>query len=141
MARCLDTSTTLSYSLQYCNTSTSKDSSIDIATDYGLDGRSSMAGVRFPARIRNISLLYSVHTGFGAHLTSYPTHIGASFPWYKSGRGMKLTTHLHLLQRSRMMKLQIQSVRLHGVVLNSPSTWINYVYMSHTSCERRHAVP
>jgi hypothetical protein len=36
-----------------------------------------------------------------------------------SGRSVKLTTHLHLVPRSRMVELYLHSyVRLHGIVLN-----------------------
>jgi hypothetical protein len=37
----------------------------------------------------------------------------------KCGRGVKLTTHLHLVSRSRMVELYLRSlIRLHGKVLN-----------------------
>jgi hypothetical protein len=36
-----------------------------------------------------------------------------------SNRGVKLTTHLHLVLRSKMVELQFQSaIQLHGMVLN-----------------------
>jgi hypothetical protein len=48
----------------------SKDSSVGIATGYGLDDR--MIGVRFPAGATNFSLHHRVQTGSGAHPASYP---------------------------------------------------------------------
>jgi hypothetical protein len=73
------------------------DSSVGIATGYGLDDR--MIRVRFPA-------------GLGIFSTPCPYPLWASpslllnryrglFPWGQSGRGVKLTTHLHLISRSK----------------------------------------
>jgi hypothetical protein len=40
-----------------------------------------------------------------------------------SGRGVKLTTHLHIVLKSRMVELNLHfPIRLHGVVLNYLST-------------------
>jgi hypothetical protein len=39
--------------------------------------------------------------GSGAHPASYPMGTRGSFPRGKSGRGVKLTTHLHLVPRSK----------------------------------------
>jgi hypothetical protein len=41
------------------------------------------ARVRFPAA-QDFSVLHSVQTGSGAHLASYPTGIGSSFPGCKA---------------------------------------------------------
>jgi hypothetical protein len=46
-------------------------------------------------RERDVSLLYNVETGCGPHPASYPMSTG----------GLKLTTHLHLMPRPRMMEL------------------------------------
>jgi hypothetical protein len=51
----------------------SVDRSVNIAMSW-------TAGVRFPARARNISLFHSVQTGFGAHPAFYPVVTGGSFP-------------------------------------------------------------
>jgi hypothetical protein len=59
--------------------------------------------VRLPA-IQEFSLLHSVQTGSGANPRSYPNGTGGDFPWGLSDRGVKLTTHLHLVPRSRMVK-------------------------------------
>jgi hypothetical protein len=41
------------------------------------------------------------------------------FPRDYSGRGVKMTTHLHLVQRSRMVELYLHFfIRLRGIVLN-----------------------
>jgi hypothetical protein len=50
---------------------------------------------------RGTSLHHRVQTGSGAHPASYPTGTGGSFPGVKR-RGVKLTTHLHLVPRLRM---------------------------------------
>jgi hypothetical protein len=40
-------------------------------------------GVRFPAELRDLSVLHSVQTGFGARPAFYPLGIGWSIPWGK----------------------------------------------------------
>jgi hypothetical protein len=56
----------------------SRDSSVGIATGYGLDDL--MIGVRFPVGAGNFSLRYRVQNGYGAHPASYPMGTGVSFP-------------------------------------------------------------
>jgi hypothetical protein len=56
----------------------SRDSSVGIALDYGLDDRGS--SVRFPAGAGNFSLRHRVQNGSGAHPASYPMGIGGAFP-------------------------------------------------------------
>jgi hypothetical protein len=56
----------------------SRDSSVGIATGYGLDDRSSR--VRFRAGAGSFSLHHRVHNCSGAHPASYPMGIGGSFP-------------------------------------------------------------
>jgi hypothetical protein len=41
------------------------------------------AGVRFLARVKDLSLTHSVQTGYGAHPAFYPINTGGSFPWVK----------------------------------------------------------
>jgi hypothetical protein len=77
----------------------SPDSSVGIALGYGLDDRGSR--VQFPAGTGNFSLHHRVQNGSGAHPASYPTGTRV-FPWEKSGRDVKLTTHLHLVPRPRI---------------------------------------
>jgi hypothetical protein len=56
----------------------SRDSSVCIALDYGLDDRGSR--VRFPAGAGNFSLRYRVQNGSGIHPASYPMGTRGSFP-------------------------------------------------------------
>jgi hypothetical protein len=60
----------------------SRDSSVGIALDYGLDDRGSR--VRFPAGAGNFSLHHRVQNGFGAHPASYPMSNRGSFPGNKA---------------------------------------------------------
>jgi len=53
--------------------SKSRDSSVGIALDYGLD-------VRFPTGAENFSLYNRVQNGSGAHTASYPMGNRSSFP-------------------------------------------------------------
>jgi hypothetical protein len=77
------------------------------------------AGVRVLARDINCSLLHSVLKGSGDYPASYTIGTGSSFPEGKSGRGLKLATHLHLGLRSRMVELYLHSpIRLYGVARN-----------------------
>jgi hypothetical protein len=56
----------------------SQDSSISIASDYGLDDR--MTGVWSPAETKDFSSSLCVQTSFGAHPASYSMCIGGHFP-------------------------------------------------------------
>jgi hypothetical protein len=56
-------------------------------------------GVRFLEGFEIFSLRYSVQTDSGAQPASYPTDTGRFFPRRKSGRGVKVTTHLHLVSK------------------------------------------
>jgi hypothetical protein len=51
-----------------------RDSSVGIATGYGLDDWGS--GVRFSPGAGNLSLLHRVQTGSGVHAASYPMGTG-----------------------------------------------------------------
>jgi hypothetical protein len=53
-----------------------------------------------PEKSKEFSLLRSVRSGSGIH----PIQYRAIFPPWLSGRGMKLTAHLHLVPRLRMSK-------------------------------------
>jgi hypothetical protein len=46
-------------------------------------------------------LRHRVQTGSEAHPDSYPMGTGGSFPGGKAAGGVKLTTHLHLMLRSK----------------------------------------
>jgi hypothetical protein len=60
--------------------------------------------VAVPAGTGNFSLHHRVQNGSGARPASYPMGTRGSFPGGKATgvRGMKLTTHLHLVPRSSM---------------------------------------
>jgi hypothetical protein len=60
----------------------SRDSSVCIALDYGLDDRGSR--VPFPAGTENFSLHHRVQNGSGAHPASYPMGTRDSFPGNKT---------------------------------------------------------
>jgi hypothetical protein len=62
----------------------SRDSSVGIATDYGLDDQ---GGREFESRQgKKFSLLHIVMTGSGVHPTSYRMGTGGSFPGVKQQR-------------------------------------------------------
>jgi hypothetical protein len=50
-----------------------------------------------------------VQTSSGAHPASYKMGTGGPFPRAKRGRGVTLTTHPHLVSRSRMSRSYISS--------------------------------
>jgi hypothetical protein len=78
---------------------------------YGQDDQG--VKVQFPTWARDFSFLHNVQTGSGAHWSSYTMGTG-DFP-----RGVKLTTHLHLVPRLRMVELFLCSpICFHGMVLN-----------------------
>jgi hypothetical protein len=52
---------------------------------------------------QEFSLLHVVQTSSGAHLASCPMGTGVLFPCWCSGWGLKLTTHLQLVLRSRKL--------------------------------------
>jgi hypothetical protein len=63
----------------------SRDSSVGVALGYGLGDRGSR--VRFPAEAGNFSLHHRVQNGPEAHLASYVTGTGGSFPENKVAGG------------------------------------------------------
>jgi hypothetical protein len=77
-------------------------SSVSIVSDYGLDDRAS--GFRSPAEAKHFSSSLCVQTGSGAHPASCTMGTGGPFSWRKRGRGVTLTTHPHLVPRSRMSR-------------------------------------
>jgi hypothetical protein len=74
------------------------------------------SGVRLPVEARDFSFLCNVQISSVAHPASYPMGTGAS---WGGRRGMKLTSHLHLLLRLRMhVAIPPLPMSLHGMVLN-----------------------
>jgi hypothetical protein len=77
-----------------------------------------MARVRFPAGAKDFSLLHDIWATSGAHPVPYPMGSGGSIQTAKQ-LGVKLTTNLYLVPKSRMVELYLHSaIRLNGVVLN-----------------------
>jgi hypothetical protein len=54
-----------------------------------------------------------VQTSSEAHPASYPTGTGGPFPGAKGGRGLTLTTHPHLVPRSRISRSYTSSPPWH----------------------------
>jgi hypothetical protein len=84
-----------------------------------------MAGVRFPASSRILPTPQHTDRFWGSPSLLYNGY-RELFPQLKSGRSVKLTTHLHVESRGRMVELHLHcTTRLHGVVLNwlSTGTW------------------
>jgi hypothetical protein len=90
-------------------------SSGSIVSDYGLDDRA--IEVPSPAGAKDFSSSLCVQTGSGAHPASCTMGTGVLSPGLKSGRGVTLTTHPHLVPRSSMSRSYTSSSpkRLHGV--------------------------
>jgi hypothetical protein len=86
-------------------------------TGYGLGGRGLIAaGARF------FSFFLASRAVLGPTQPPIQWVPRVLSPW-ESGQGMKLTTHLHLVLRSRMMELYLHSpICVHGMVLNLLST-------------------
>jgi hypothetical protein len=93
----------------------SRVSSGSIVSDYGLEDRA--IGVRSPAEAEDFSSSLCIQTGSGAHLASCPMGTGVLSPGVKARWGVTLTTHPHLVPRSRMSRSYTSSPpkRLHGV--------------------------
>jgi hypothetical protein len=69
-----------------------------------------IAGIRFPEKTRDFSLLYFVQADYGAHPGSYP--MGTKATWAP-------TIHILLVQMARMVDPYFQSLTsLHDIVLN-----------------------
>jgi hypothetical protein len=80
----------------------SRRSSVSIVSDYGLDDR--VIRVRSPAGAKDFYNTLCVKTVSEAHPASCTMGTGGPFPGAKRGRGMTLTTHPHLVSRSRMSR-------------------------------------
>jgi hypothetical protein len=77
-------------------------SSGSIVSDYGLDDRA--IEVRFPAGAKDFFSSLCVQIGSGAHPASCTMGTGGLSLGVKRGRGVTLTTHPHLVPRSRMSR-------------------------------------
>jgi hypothetical protein len=68
---------------------------------YSAGLRAAWSEVRVPVRAGNFSPHHRGQTGSGSHRVSYPMVIRDSFPGGKAVGVVKLTTHLHLVPRSK----------------------------------------
>jgi len=59
-------------------------------------------GIRVPIGAGSYSLLHRLQAGSGTHSASYPVGTIRIFFLEQSGRGVRLTTHLHPVPRPRM---------------------------------------
>jgi hypothetical protein len=85
-----------------------------------------------PDRERYFSLLRTVQIGPGAHLASYPRAIWGSLLRSKATRGVKLTTHLHLVQRFRMCETFLPVRRMFSCLGAQLTTEINLSFTFHS---------
>jgi hypothetical protein len=92
----------------YYYPSSGGDISFGTAMYYGLDGRDSNSG-----RCKNFPSPQHPNL-HGAHPASRP--VGTGGPRDQRERGMALTTHLHLVPRSRIMQRYLQATCFRGVV-------------------------
>jgi hypothetical protein len=93
----------------------SRGSSISIVSDCGQDDR--VIGVRSPAGTKDFSSNLCVQTISEAHPSSCTMGTGGPFPGAKRSWGMTLTTHPHLVPRSRMSRSYTSSPPMchHGI--------------------------
>jgi hypothetical protein len=89
----------------------SRGSSVSIVSGYGLDDRAigvqspaGAIGVQSPAGAKDFCSNLCVQTGSEAHPASCTMGTGGPFPGAKRGRGVTLTTHTHLVPKSRMSR-------------------------------------
>jgi hypothetical protein len=74
-----------------------KGSSVSVVSDYRLEDWA--VGVSSPEEAMDFSSSLCVQTSSEAHAASYPMGTGGPFRGVKRGRGVTLTTHLHLVRR------------------------------------------
>jgi hypothetical protein len=86
----------------------SRGSAVSIVFDYGLNDQA--IRVRSPERAKDFSSNLCVHIGSEVHPVSSTMGTGGPFPGAKRGRGVTLTTHLHLMPRSGMSRSYISAL-------------------------------
>jgi hypothetical protein len=77
----------------------SRGSSVSVVSDYGLGDR-----VSIPGRGKDFSSDLCVQTGSKAYPASCTMGTGGLFPGAKRGRGVTMTTHPHLVPRSKWVE-------------------------------------
>jgi hypothetical protein len=105
----------------------SRGSSVSVVSDYGLDDRA--IGVRSPAGAKDFASNLCVQTGSQAHPHSCTMGTGSPCPGEKGGRGVKLTTHSHLVTRSSMSRSYTSSPPSATMACNG-STFCMYLILS-----------
>jgi hypothetical protein len=90
-------------------------SSVSIVSGHGLDDQ--VIGVQFLTGAEEFSSGLCVQTCSGAHPASCSAGTGGPFPMGEAWLGMTLTTHSHLVPRSRMNRSYTSSLhkRIHGI--------------------------
>jgi hypothetical protein len=97
----------------------SRGSSVSIMSGYGLEDRA--IKVRSPAEVKDFSSSLCVQTGSG------PTQPPVQWvPGLKRGRGVTLTTHPHLLPRSRMSRSYTSSLPSAFMACGGKAVAFNY---------------
>jgi hypothetical protein len=93
----------------------SRGSSVSIVSDNGLDDRA--IEVRSPEEAEGFSCSLCVQTSSGVHPASYPMGTWGPSLGVKCGQGVTVTTHPHLVPRSRMSRSYTSSPpkHLHGM--------------------------
>jgi hypothetical protein len=95
----------------------SRNSSVGIASGYGLDDRT--IGVRFPAGAGNFYLRHRVQTGSGAHPTFYPIGTSGSFLGLKWPGREADHSPPYSAEVKECVECYLHSpIRLHGVVFS-----------------------
>jgi hypothetical protein len=104
------------YNCRICSQKGWAGSSVSVVSGYGLDDRA--IEVRFPAEAKDFSSILCGQTRSGAHSASCTMGTGVLSPRVKRGRGLTLSTHPHLVPRSRMSRSYASSApkRLRGVL-------------------------
>jgi hypothetical protein len=132
----------LSNNWKYWRIYRSRGSSVSIVPDYGLDDRA--MGIRSPAEAKGFLLVSVSRPALGPTQPPVQWVPGVLSPGVKRCRGVTLTTHPHLVPRSRMSKSCTYSPlkRLHGVcgtalALND----FQSIRLSHASIETDHSGP
>jgi hypothetical protein len=112
-----------------CVDALNQDCSVSLVPDYGMNDP--VIGVRSPAEARGFSSNLCVQTGSGNHPAFCTEGIGVPSPGVKRGQGVTLTTHPHLVSKSRMSRSYTSPLkRLHGVYYSLTQTHTNWTLSS-----------